>query len=298
MPFHLYICAYSAILAIHATIYYSFPLDWRMDGRFQKRLKFYIYDGLYNLVVNIQYNVAAKLLRKYNNKYQPLASLAFILVRELHAWIKRTCICKMANGDESGAKVTGIISVGMRYTMIICYTLGTISTFETEVLLMGLDFVVNIYTCVKIIWLHKRRPEDVEKQIELIQELVLNELMEFICPLSFIIAFLLAYTGPNGNVIGNINITIWHYEAIEDAPGFLKVVLILFVVDFCSTIITSLLLWFLCKINFIAVVMAIQKEYGGRIIVYLGMNLLTASYYFRTKLINCLFNLTNTKLSY
>ena len=71
-------------------------------------------------------------------------------------------------------------------------------------------------------------------------QLAVNELLELISPLSFIIAFLLAYFGPNGNVIGNISITIWHYEAIEDAPEFLKVVLILFFVDFVSTIITSI----------------------------------------------------------
>ena len=168
-----------------------------MNRRFRRRFKFWVCNIAYDLVIVTQYTVASKLLQKYQNEYQPVIALTFIFARELHAWVKRKFIDNLADGDESGAQAMGIISVGTRYTIMMCYTLGTNATFPTEVFLMTFDFVCNMYLCVKLIWLNKRRPEDVEKQIDLIQELALNELMEFITPLSFILAFILAYHGPN-----------------------------------------------------------------------------------------------------
>ena len=284
MPFHNYLCAFSTLFACIVVIYFGFPQDWRMDRKFRRRLKFWIYDCMYSSFVVIQYDIAAKILHNYQNDYQPAAALILILIRELHAWIKRKYICEMASGDEPGANVAGMISVATKYTMHMCYILGTSSTLPTEIFLVGFDFIFNIYTCLRLVWLHKRRPEDVEEQIDLIQELALNELMEFISPLSFIIAFILAYTGPNAKLIGNISITIWHYEAIEDAPEFLKVILILFFVDFCSTIISTILLWVFCKINFITVLLATQKEHGRRICVFLVAQLLSVRDYFRIKI--------------
>ena len=62
----------------------------------------------------------------------------------------------------------------------------------------------------------------------MIQDLALSELIEFITPLAFMVAFIFAYYGPNAKLIGQIAITIWQYEAIEDAPGFLKILTIRF----------------------------------------------------------------------
>ena len=192
----------------------------------------------------------------------------------------------MASGDETGAQAYGSLEVGIKYTMQVCYTLGTVATMETEIFLMGFDFLWNICICVRIIWVNKRRPEDVEQKIGLLQELGLAELTEFVSPLSFSIAFILAYYGPNGNLIGNIRAAIWHYEAIDDAPEFLKTVLAFSLVDFSSTIIVLFLLWFICKINFLKVLVALQKEYGGRIFMILAMNLSSVSNYFRTKILS------------
>ena len=283
MPFHSDICSICACMACMTVVYFSFPLDWRMDRNFRRRLNFFVAYFLYALVAIIQYNFATKLLVKYQNGFQPVAALSFIFVRELNAWVCRKCVCGMSSGDEHGAQAYGSLEVGIMYTMNVCYTLGTVATTETEIFLMGLDFMWNICICIKIIWLNKQRPEDVEQQIGLLQELALAELTEFVSPLSFSIAFILAHYGPNGNLIGNIRAAIWHYEPIDDAPEFLKIVLVFFLVDFSSTIIALVLLWFICKINFLKVLVAVQKEHGGKILMILGIYIFAVSNYFRTK---------------
>jgi len=183
----------------------------------------------------------------------------------------------MACGDEPGAEVTGFLQVGLRHSMQLCYTLGTISVAETEWFLIGFDFFFNIYLSLKIVWVKNRRPEDIDEQINLIQQLAISELTEFIAPLSFMIAFIFGYYGPNGQLIGNIAATIWQYEAIEDVLGFLKTVLIFFFVDFGSTIVTSIILWIYCKINLFTAIIAMEKEYGTTICILLCFFLTTVS---------------------
>jgi len=201
----------------------------------------------------------------------------------MNEWMTTKLIRKIASGDELGAQGYGTLSVGIRHTMQITYTLGTAATLPTEIFLLGLDFIVNIYLCLKFVWARKRRPEDIESQINLLQELALSELTEFIAPLAFILAFISAYYGPNGELLGNVLATIWQYEAIEDAPGFLMIVLMFFVVDFCSTIVTSIVLKLCCNINFFTVLLGMEKEYGTNIFAILSMYLITVRLYYDIK---------------
>ena len=204
MPFLSAICGYLATLACTAAVYFSFPIDWRVNREFRRRLKFYICNVLFTHLTVILYVVAGKILHSYQNEYQPMIALIFVFLRGMNEWMTTKLIKKMAIGDEPGAQGYGTLSVGIRHTMQITYTLGTAATLPTEIFLLGLDFIVNIYLCLKFVWARKRRPEDIESQINLLQELALSELTEFIAPLAFILAFISAYYGPNGELLGNV----------------------------------------------------------------------------------------------
>ena len=43
--------------------------------------------------------------------------------------------------------------------------------------------------------------------------LVLAETLEFIMPLAYMSCFIVAYYGPNANVLGNVKNGYWHYQA-------------------------------------------------------------------------------------
>ena len=236
-----------------------------------RHLSFWIFYLLQSILIVVFYNIVSNKLEANQNDYQPAFALILIFLRELNAWVTRTVISNTARGDESGAQGFGTLTV----EMILCITFGTNATIETEVLLMGLDFMYNIYLCIKIVWSKRRRPEDIEKQINWTEELAISELVEFIAPLSYILAFISAYYGPNGELLIQIRATIWEQEPIEDAPEFVMIVLLFFFVDFCSAITASLVLWFYCKINFFAVLVATEEEYGAHICVVLSHMLFT-----------------------
>ena len=271
MPFLFPIMVNSSVFATATFVWFSFPHDWRMNHGFRRRLKFLPLYFVYDAITNILYKIASQLLRANQNEYQPVIALLFIVIREVDSVFARKLISKLASGDQSQAQATGMLGVGIRYEMSVCYILGdTIASNETEIVLMGLDFIYNIYLTLQITRLKKRAPEDTEKQINLIEELALNEILEFTAPLAFIFGFLLAYFGPNATLIGNVGARIGAYEPIEDIIGFLQTLSLFFLVDFCSTIISSVILWLYCRINFFAVLMVFQKEYGVNLCILMA----------------------------
>ena len=135
---------------------------------------------------------------------------------------------------------------------------------------MGADFVDNIYLSVKIVLLKKRNILDVDSQISLLQELALNEIVECTAPLAFLFSFLVAYYGPNSDLIGNMKSDLWQFRKVEEIEQFLANVLMIFFTDLSSLAVTALILWTFGRINLFLAIMAIQKEFNLIMLIILG----------------------------
>ena len=94
-----------------------------------------------------------------------------------------------------------------------------------------------------------------------IEQLVLTERVETVIPLLYIITFMIAFHGPNAELIGNVKLTIWQYEAVTDINELLKNVFLFFAIDFSSAIVNGLILWTTCRINCFKILKQMQKEY-------------------------------------
>ena len=91
--------------------------------------------------------------------------------------------------------------------------------------------------------------------------LVLSE-RKSIIPLSYIFIVLMAYYGPNANLIGNIKLTIWQYQSpITDIEALVYNVGLLSLVDLSSFAINGILLWFFCGINLMKTLKSLQQEF-------------------------------------
>ena len=94
-----------------------------------------------------------------------------------------------------------------------------------------------------------------------LDQLVLTERVEAVVALLFLSTFLMAYYGPNAELIGNVKLTIWQYEAVTDMNELLKNIFLFFAIDFSSAIVNGLLLWTTCKINCLETLKKMQKEF-------------------------------------
>ena len=75
-------------------------------------------------------------------------------------------------------------------------------------------------------------------------------MMECLLPLIYVVTILIAYYGPNAEVLGNIGNDFWHYENIENITSLICTELVMFVVDSLSAVTVAIWLWRSCSINF------------------------------------------------
>ena len=94
-----------------------------------------------------------------------------------------------------------------------------------------------------------------------VRGLILNERCEIVVPLLYILTFLMAYFGPNAELIGNVKLTIWQYQAVKDINKFLQNVFFLFAIDLIGGVVNGLLLWTTCQINCLKTLKNMQKEF-------------------------------------
>ena len=147
------------------------------------------------------------------------------------------------------------------HTIILCYVVGSFATETTTWILVGVDFSINILLCLWIVWTRKRHPGNVQKQIDLLQDLAVYELVEFHSPLSFILVISVAFYGPNAEIFGNVGNSYWGFSAIEDISLTLMNMGIIFLADFSSTLICAGILWLTCEISLWKALFELQKEF-------------------------------------
>ena len=104
-----------------------------------------------------------------------------------------------------------------------------------------------------------------------IEWLILTERIETIIPMAYLALMLMAYYGPNAEILGSVKLTIWHYRSsITDISEFVKNLSLLLVIDGSSLIINGILLWIFCKTNVLKVMQNQQKLFGYYMLVVEG----------------------------
>ena len=101
--------------------------------------------------------------------------------------------------DESVDLVVGHI-IALFHAFFLAQCAGASATVTSTYLLLGIDFAINLYFTFKIIQLYKK--EKIPECGEMLQVMVLNETLEFMAPLTYLMCFLAAYFGPNYSFIG------------------------------------------------------------------------------------------------
>jgi hypothetical protein len=90
--------------------------------------------------------------------------------------------------------------------------------------------------------------------------LSVNESVEVAMPIAYALCLLLAYYGPNAEILGNIKNSDWQYAAIEDIVSTYKWTGILFTVDIASGVLSLIVLWWCCKINIVRMYLQLQDH--------------------------------------
>lgn len=110
-------------------------------------------------------------------------------------------------------------------------------------------------------------------------KLVLTERIEVVIPVVYMIALLMAYNGPNAEILGSIQLKIWHYQTIiDDIGAALFNVGLLLVADLVSFMGTTFLMWKYCDTNVFDVLLKLQKKFWIQMAIAEGLLMIEVSY--------------------
>ena len=284
IPFLGLTLTYLLRLLVFVEMWYLIPLDWRQKKSLKKRLQFLFLYIFFTIVTIIISDFITTIVKKSSPLYQPFIALLFPILREMTEIMSEKLIRYSADGDKQGAIIVVKYTIATRYTIRLCMIIGGAATTATSWLLIAVDFSMNIYLCLRIIWLRKRETSLIQDQIEKLQQLAVYELVEFQAPLALMLVLSVAYHGPNGALFGNILNCYWTFNVIEDCSVTIINMAILFVVDFSSTVICAILLLTFVKINLWKVFLTLQEEFGKIFCITLGQFLVLVSTKYITKM--------------
>ena len=123
------------------------------------------------------------------------------------------CLLKIALGSDVSVELVAH-NLAISYHMIfISVCVGGLATDVTLYTLIATDFIINAYFNV-ITWRAKRNftKKNLNKLMKSVQILVLAESLEIVIPLAYLLCFIIAYHGPNADILGNIKNSYWQYQ--------------------------------------------------------------------------------------
>ena len=126
------------------------------------------------------------------------------------------CLLKIALGPDVSVELVAH-NLAVSYHMIfLSVCVGGLATDATLYILVATDFIINNYFAV-MTWRAKRNitEKSLQKLKKSVQILVLAESLEIVIPLAYLVCFVIAYYGPNADILGNIKNGYWQYQEIS-----------------------------------------------------------------------------------
>ena len=107
-----------------------------------------------------------------------------------------------AGKDSPSATLVGNNIVNLFHTLFLCCCIGTVATPLTTYILLSIDFIINLYFAFQVFWQH--RSGHMEACGSYMMDLVLNEFLELVVPVTYLLTFIMCFYGPNGNKLGRL----------------------------------------------------------------------------------------------
>ena len=256
-PFKCILITNICVVSVHLRFWFILSKAKQMDSSIHKRHMHFIFYISWGLATSMQLTGARKIFDIVPKHFQMVLALAVPLLKEINDRIIENLIGKAATSENIvPAKILGKLTNNATFSFWIAVFLVTSATESTGYVLLGINFCLNLQLCYKAIRWNQKISVDIlevnSNQLfknEALAELILNETFEMIAPISFIGSYLVAFYGPNYQILGNVGCSYWTFEAAENLNALLKTVLIMAFMDSGSAVISGFLLWKFCRIN-------------------------------------------------
>ena len=264
MPFYGMIIAYVVLFCGFVPLWYRFPSKWRKEKDIRRKFKFFILAIIVNFAVTLTYTMYTKVFLSVPLQYQWAVAVFLIPLREFNLWLQTKVGYKTAGVQDASIAITCGHNINNRHCFFLSVVLGTVATDVTCWVILAIDFSINMYLVVKISWTkwkHGFNEENEAHMVELFQELIINETVEIIVPFTYLVCFLIAYYGPNAELLGTVRSEYWHHVPVKEIGLFMENLGLFLLADCISLGTTYVVFLVICKVNVLRAFANMQKEY-------------------------------------
>ena len=127
--------------------------------------------------------------------------------------LKLKCLLKITLSPDVSDVSVELIAQNLAATfhmIFVSVCVGGVATDATLYTLLATDFIINNYFAV-MTWRNFTQKK-LQKLKQSVQILVLSECLEIVIPLAYLLCFVIAYYGPNADILGNIKNGYWQYQ--------------------------------------------------------------------------------------
>ena len=262
VPWKCIMMGYISTTIILIRLWHTFPKELLKEALFRRRRLAYFNYLAWSCFLGIQLLGLAKLFKEIPSDIQWVLGIIVPLIKEINDRILEKLISRAScSATVIDAHLVAKIDAGIIFSFWITIVLATDATQITGYVLLGINSCINISLCLKAKQLERKSfPYQLNHRIngclrkEIVAELVLNETIEILVPLAFIVSYATAFYGPNYDKLGSVGCNYWTFKKVDDIDSFLTPVVFMEIVDFGTAVISGILLYRLCHIN-------ILKEY-------------------------------------
>ena len=271
MPFVGQICAIISYVPSLLSLWFQFPAQLRIEDRqYRSRLVAYLSLFPLNILLAIGYSQVSSLFFRVPTDFQWTISPFLPLVKIFNIWLRGKVVSKVAGKENLSTKVVTICCVGSLHSFSIAVLLGSKVTLTAACLVMVLDCIPNVWACIKIVRMNNNDTNETKfQQNDALQCLALKEFLELSIPIVYCASFVIAYYGPNADILGNVQNDYWQYERVENVFEKLTLNAIFFFIDSFRVISFWIVLWRYCNLNMYRTHCNNISHYGMLILLYM-----------------------------
>ena len=263
-PFYGLVVAYITLIFGFIPLWYLFPPAWRKEKDIRRKFKFFLLAIAVNFAVTLIYTMYTKAFIKAPLQYQWVVAIFLIPLREFNLWLQIKAGYKTAGVQDDSISNTCGHNINNRHCFFLAVILGTVATDVTCWVILTIDVSINMYLLLKIAWTKWKKGINEKNEaymIKLFQELIINQTVEIIVPFTYLVCFLIAYYGPNAELLGTIKSNYWHHIPVKDIGQFMTNMGLFLIADGFSLIATYLVFMIVCGFNVLRAFSNMQKEY-------------------------------------
>ena len=238
--------------------WFVFPSECRNNAKTGKRIKWY-YGWVVAFIVACYERILIMMLFLGTPlDIQPIWAIIIPVWRELELHLISKFPPKICDGNVREGIILSNLEVNCNFSAVLAICLGMYATDTSCYCILGVEFLIKIYSCYDIVKMEKRRKvaSGEEKQMlqqekeRKLQDLALDEFVEAIMPLVYVAMVLVAYHGPNKAILGNVGCDKWKWKAIPNLTNFLIALFRMFIIDLLALPVTCFIMWKYVSVNF------------------------------------------------